>query len=65
MQIFVFTCNRGYLLYFRGRLLKSFPLSGTEILLQSLLPLSPNLDPNGWGVGAALYRPMPSKSSVS
>ena len=53
-------------MYFRGRLLKSFPLSGTEILLQSLLPLSPNLGPIGWmGVGAALYRPIPNRSSLS
>jgi hypothetical protein len=29
-----------YLLYFRGKLLKSFPLSGTDILLQSDLVLS-------------------------
>ena len=52
-------------MYFRGRLLKSFPLSGTEILLQSLLPLSPSLGPTGGGVGAALYRPIPNRSSLS
>ena len=48
--------------------MKSFPLSGTEIRLQSLRPLSPNLGPigcSGVGEGAALYRPILNRSSVS